>query len=48
MAYYGALGGLLAVGSPLLPTRFRRILFGLCSGLIAATLLPFIRAYFGW
>jgi len=44
--YYGFICGLLSWGSPLLETQFRRILFGLCVGLIAATALPFVRPYF--
>jgi len=47
ISYFGVICALLAWGAPLLETSFRRILFGLSTGLLAAALLPFVRAYFG-
>lgn len=44
IGYYGIICGLLAYAVPLLNSKFRRLLFGICTGLIAATLLPFVRA----
>lgn len=41
--YYGVICGLLAYSAPLLETGFRRLLLGLCTGLIAAVALPFVR-----
>jgi len=46
IAYFGVICALLAYGAPFQQTTFRRILFGLCTGLIAAVLLPLIRGYF--
>ncbi len=47
MMYYGAICVVLAWGAPLLETAFRRVLLGLSTGILAAALLPFVRAYFG-
>ncbi|NOX40488.1 MAG: hypothetical protein GXP05_08230 [Alphaproteobacteria bacterium] len=46
IAYFGLISALLAYGAPFLQTTFRRILFGLCTGLIAAVLMPLVRGYF--
>jgi hypothetical protein len=46
LGYYGLICGALAYGAPLVDSSFRRLLFGLTTGLIAATLLPFVRSYF--
>lgn len=43
LGYYGAVCGFLAAGAPLLEGRLKRLLFGLTTGLIAATALPFLR-----
>ncbi len=42
--YFGLVGAFLGWGLPLLDSRFRRILFGLSAGLIAAAALPFAEA----
>ncbi len=45
LIYWGLLGAFLGWGLPKLETTFRRILFGLCLGLIAQTALPFVEAW---
>jgi len=47
MGYYGAVCAVLAWTTPLLDKGFHRFLLGLCTGLIAATALPFVRQYLG-
>jgi len=47
IGYYGIICALLALTAPKLNSRLRRLLFGLCVGMIAATALPFARGYFG-
>jgi len=44
-AYWAVMGAFLGWGIPKLETTFRRILFGLCFGIIAETAMPFIRAW---
>ncbi len=46
LAYYGAICGALGYAGPALGRWFPRLLFGVCTGLIAATLLPFVESYF--
>jgi hypothetical protein len=46
--YYALICGFLALGVPLLETAFRRVLFGLTTGAIAAAALPFIRVALGY
>jgi len=43
--YVGLISAILAWIVPLLETTFRRVLFGLCFGLIAATAFPFLESY---
>jgi len=43
--YFGLISAILAWIVPLLETAFRRVLFGLCLGLIAATAFPFLESY---
>ena len=45
-AYYGLICLFIAWSAPLQESSFRRILFGLTSGLIAVTAEPFVRTYF--
>ena len=46
IGYYGVICGLLAWVTPRLNTGFHRLLFGLCTGIISATALPFVRSHF--
>ena len=46
IGYYGVICALLAWTVPLLDKGFHRFLFGLCTGLIAATALPFVKPFF--
>ena len=43
IGYYGLICGLLAYVVPLLQAGLHRLLFGLTTGAIAATALPFVR-----
>jgi len=44
LGYFAVICALLALGSPLLAGRLQRLLFGLTTGLIAVTALPFLRS----
>jgi len=43
LAFYGSVCGLLGYASPLLGGWSTRLIFGICTGLIAATVLPIVR-----
>jgi len=43
LGYFGLIGAFVALGAPLLQGRLQRLLFGLTTGLIAVTALPFLR-----
>jgi hypothetical protein len=47
MAYYAAVCGLLAAASPLLQGVVARVAAGAVVGLIAAAVLPWVRAWAG-
>jgi len=46
--YFALIGAFLALSAVKLSSGFHRLLYGLCLGIIAATALPFLRAYWGY
>lgn len=48
IAYFALISAFIGWGAPLLETGFRRILFGLTAGVIAAVALPFVRVWLGY
>lgn len=47
IAWYAAICGALAAFAPQLGSRLRRIVFGAAVGILAASLLPAVRGWFG-
>jgi len=47
IVYFGGIAALIALFSGLLETRLRKLLFGLCTGVIAAAALPFVKMWLG-
>ncbi|MGE0230988.1 MAG: hypothetical protein AB7O39_02545 [Flavobacteriaceae bacterium] len=47
IAWYGAVCGLLSLTAPRLGGRIPRIIAGIVVGIVAATLLPLLRAQLG-